>query len=258
VGNDDFGHLNIERLRADGVDVSAIHVHDEAVTGSAFVRYRQDGQRDFVFNIRHSACGEIAMTARAEALIAEAGHLHIMGSSLFSAEIIETIRRAIERVKASGGSVSFDPNIRKEMLGLPGMRDALMHVLAHTDLFLPSGSEIFLFSETNDEAGAIADILARGVKTIVVKRGAEGASFHDGHNDIHVPAFQVEEIDPTGAGDAFGATFITAWLRGLDPRDSLRAANAAGALAVQVKGPMEGTSSWHQIDKLAASAASTV
>jgi sugar/nucleoside kinase (ribokinase family) len=138
------------------------------------------------------------------------------------------------------------------------MRDALSYVLAHTDLFLPSGSEIFLFTEAEDEPGAIADILARGIKMIVVKRGAEGASFHDAHSDVYVPAFQVDEIDPTGAGDAFGATFITAWLRGLGPRDALRAANAAGALAVQVKGPMEGTSSWHQIESFTASAASTV
>src|SRR5688572_6654042 len=46
VGDDDFGWLNINRLAQDGVDVSAIRVHDDAVTGSAFVRYRQDGERD--------------------------------------------------------------------------------------------------------------------------------------------------------------------------------------------------------------------
>jgi len=40
VGEDDFGQLNIDRLRADGVDVSAIRVHERAATGSAFVRYR--------------------------------------------------------------------------------------------------------------------------------------------------------------------------------------------------------------------------
>src|SRR3954447_12471563 len=44
VGDDDFGHLNIERLRSDGVDVSAVMIRPDAVTGSAFVRYRADGQ----------------------------------------------------------------------------------------------------------------------------------------------------------------------------------------------------------------------
>ena len=47
VGNDDFGHLNLERLRADGVDLSAVFIREEAATGSAFVRYRPDGGRDY-------------------------------------------------------------------------------------------------------------------------------------------------------------------------------------------------------------------
>jgi hypothetical protein len=59
VGDDDFGRLNTDRLAADGVDVSAIGIDPDRPTGSAFVRYRADGSRDFVFNIRHSACGTL-------------------------------------------------------------------------------------------------------------------------------------------------------------------------------------------------------
>ena len=55
VGNDDFGRINLDRLRTDGVDVSAVHIDDDRPTGTAFDRYRDDGSRDFVFNIRHSA-----------------------------------------------------------------------------------------------------------------------------------------------------------------------------------------------------------
>jgi sugar/nucleoside kinase (ribokinase family) len=113
VGNDDFGWLNIERLRRDGVDVSAIRVHEDAVTGSAFVRYRTDGQRDFVFNIKHSANGAIDLTPAAEAVIASAGHLHVMGSSLVTPGIIGAVLHALAAIKAKGGTVSFDPNIRK-------------------------------------------------------------------------------------------------------------------------------------------------
>src|SRR5690349_7708979 len=82
VGEDDFGRLNVDRLRADGVDVSAVAVLPGAVTGSAFVRYRPDGARDFVFNIRHSASGRITMSPSAETVLKRAGHLHFTGSSL--------------------------------------------------------------------------------------------------------------------------------------------------------------------------------
>ena len=51
VGDDDFGHLNIDRLKRDGVDVSAIKVISDSTTGSAFVTYKVNGERDFIFNI---------------------------------------------------------------------------------------------------------------------------------------------------------------------------------------------------------------
>ncbi|MGQ9366811.1 tagatose kinase [Azospirillum sp. ST 5-10] len=242
VGDDDFGALNVARLRADGVDVSAIAVAADVPTGSAFVRYRPDGQRDFVFNIKHSACGRIGPTPQAAALIARADHLHVMGSALVAEPVVALIRDALDAVKGRGGTVSFDPNIRKEMLGLPGLHDALLHVFRHTDLFLPSGPELFLFTRATEEDAAIAEILEGGVRAVVVKRGAAGASHHDRGGSTRVAAFPVAEVDPTGAGDCFGAIFVTAWLRGLEPRRALLLANAGGARAVTVKGPMEGTS----------------
>lgn len=248
VGNDDFGWLNIERLRRDGVDVSAIRVHEDAVTGSAFVRYRGDGQRDFVFNIKHSANGQIGLTDEARTVIASAAHLHVMGSSLVSPGIIEAVLFALADIKARGGTVSFDPNIRKEMLDFAGLRDALDTVLAQTDLFMPSGAEVLIFSNEITEEAAARDILARGVRAVVLKQGAAGARYLDGKNDLFVPAFVVEEIDPTGAGDAFGATFLAGWLAGLEPEMNLSRANGAGALAVGRKGPMEGTSTRAELD----------
>lgn len=242
VGADDFGRVNLDRLRADGVDVSAVRIHPEVPTGSAFVRYRPDGQRDFVFNIKHSACGAIALDAAAEALLDRASHLHVMGSSLSSPALVEMNRAALERVKARGGTVSFDPNCRKEIMGLPGMREALDHVLARADLFLPSGPELLLFAKAREERAAIRELLGRGIRAVVLKRGAAGASYHDAAGDRFVPGHPVDELDPTGAGDCFGATFVTCWLEGLGPERALELANASGALAVCRKGPMEGAS----------------
>src|SRR6185369_6595721 len=91
VGDDDFGRINLDRLRRDGVDVSAVRVDAEAITGSAFVRYRPDGQRDFVFNIRQSAAALVELNDGARAVIDRAAHLHVVGSSLISPSMIETI-----------------------------------------------------------------------------------------------------------------------------------------------------------------------
>ncbi|TIW38917.1 MAG: sugar kinase, partial [Mesorhizobium sp.] len=214
--------------------------HKGHATGTAFVAYRADASRHFVFNIRNSASGLIETDGEATKLLASADHVHVMGSSLFSDRAIEVALSAIETVKARGGTVSFDPNVRREIMQASGMRAALDHVLARADIFLPSGEELFLFSSAKDERGAVEELLARGLSCIVLKKGAAGAAYHDRHGVIASSGFAVDEVDPTGAGDCFGAAFVSFWLRGAAPAEALRIANACGALAVTRKGPMEG------------------
>ena len=250
VGDDDFGHLNIDRLKQDGVDVSAIDVIRESTTGSAFVTYKTNGERDFIFNITNSACAHISLTAAGEKLLQECSHFHIMGSSLFSSSIIELVKMAVNSIKSKGGTISFDPNIRKEILNLKGMRDAMDFILKNTDIFLPSGPEIALLTDAGNEEEAIEEILGLGVSEIVLKRGSKGCSYFDKTQRLSMPAYMAEEIDPTGAGDCFGGTFVTCRLMDMPVADALRYANASGAVAVSQKGPMEGTSTFTELDKL--------
>ncbi|MDH6265916.1 sugar/nucleoside kinase (ribokinase family) [Rhizobium sp. SG_E_25_P2] len=253
VGDDDFGWLNIQRLEADGADVSAIAVLPDQTTGSAFVRYREDGSRDFVFNIARSAAGHVAMTEAAKSLISRAGHLHVMGSAFAIPGIGPIVLEALRVVKGRGGSVSLDPNVRKELLSGGQGSEALDAVLAEADLLLPSGEELFMAAGVADENKAIETLLARGATEIVVKRGEEGASVFSVQERIDRAAFVVEELDPTGAGDCFGATYLTCRRKGLTAEQSLRYANAAGALTVTRRGPMEGTCSFAELDAFIAS-----
>ncbi|KNE75400.1 Fructokinase [Candidatus Burkholderia crenata] len=154
VGDDDLGVLNVERLRTDGVDVSGIGVLKDATTGSAFVTYREDGDRDFIYNITNSAAAQLSVANLREDLLAKCGNFHVMGSSRFSFRIIEAMKQAIETVKTHGGTASFDPNIRKEMLRIPEMRDAFDFILDYTDVFLPSGHEVTLLASATSERGA--------------------------------------------------------------------------------------------------------
>ena len=249
VGDDDFGKLNTDRLVADGVDVRGISVSQQSVTGSAFVTYQKNGSRDFIFNIANSACAQLSLTQAGEKLLEDCTHFHVMGSSLFSFRIIDAMKKAIEIVKGQGGTISFDPNIRKEMLRIPEMREALDFVLEYTDIFLPSGNEISLLTSADREEHAIEEILEMGVREIALKRGSEGGSYYDATQRISLPAFAGDEADPTGAGDCFGGTFVVCRLKGMSAEDSLRYANASGALAISHKGPMEGTSTFSELNE---------
>ncbi|TNC72242.1 sugar kinase [Rubellimicrobium roseum] len=248
VGDDDFGRLNLDRLREAGVDTGAIRVHPTAVTGSAFVRYRPEGGRDFFFNIADSACGRIARDAASDAVVEGATHLHVMGSSLSTPAIVELVLDALTRIKAKGGTVSFDPNIRPELLGHGDMRATLDRVLDATDLFLPSEGEAAMFAGTPDDVSALPVLFGRGVRAVAMKLGTRGSRLVSPEEDVSMPGFVVREVDPTGAGDTFGATFLAAWLGGLPAREALARANAAGALAVTRLGPMEGASDPARID----------
>ena len=242
VGDDDFGQLNLDRLTRDGVDISGVYVDPDRPTGSAFVRYRENGARDFIYNIRHSACGRVNMTSEVETLLETVDHLHVTGSSLSSPEFVELNLEVARKLRERGGTVSFDPNLRKEMLSAEGMADAMAGFVAETDLYLPSGDELTLLTDAKDEQGAVAELLKCGVRAVVQKKGAEGATYHDADETITQSAFPVREIDPTGAGDCFGATFTSLWLRGLPPARALELAAASGAIAVTERGPMEGAS----------------
>lgn len=257
VGDDDFGRVTLDRLARDGVDVSAVGISTDRPTGTAFVRYCPDGTRDFVFNIRHSASGLVPKGAAVDQVLGAADHLHVMGSSLSTPDIVALNLKSAQAVKARGGTVSFDPNLRKEILDTPGLRAAMEQFLALTDLFLPSGEEISLLIRAddgahNDRAGAVRALLAAGPRAIVHKLGALGVRYHDAQGSRFVPAFRVAELDPTGAGDCFGGAFTALWLRGDDIEQALTLAAAAGAIAVTRRGPMEGACDLHRLQHFAA------
>jgi sugar/nucleoside kinase (ribokinase family) len=253
VGNDDFGRLNIERLRKEGVNTDGINIVDKAPTGTAFVSYHNQLERDFIFNIPNSACGYLSPEHIDASLLAQCNHFHIMGSSLFSFRIIDAMRKIIQIIKRNNGTVSFDPNVRKEMLNIPEMRQAFEYILEYTDIFLPSEGELHHFAQNKhqDESDIIRQLLEDGVKHIVIKRGENGASYYYRTNGtvemLTSGGYPVNMIDPTGAGDCFGATFVSLFLAGYPVKEALSYANASGALAVSRKGPMEGISTLREL-----------
>ncbi|AHF82386.1 sugar kinase [Rhizobium leguminosarum bv. trifolii WSM1689] len=254
VGDDDFGRVNTDRLKRDGVGVSTISIDPDYPTGSAFVRYRKDGSRDFVYNIATSAAARFGWSHAVADLINRSGHLHVMGSALSVASAREVIDKAVDIVKARGGTLSVDPNIRKELKLDEDTERRFSKLVAAADLLLPSGEELERAAGVEGEAEAIRRLFEIGVKEIVLKRGAEGATyFGRGGDRIDAPAFVVQEVDPTGAGDCFGGAYLTCRRLGMSPQQALTYASAAGARNVTVLGPMEGAGTQQELDAFIAS-----
>lgn len=255
TGKDGFGDLVLNRLRDDGVDVTGIARTDKLPTGTAFVTYAEDGSREFIFNIGNSAAALIDADSVDPTLASGCRYFHVMGSSLGNAGSVAAIMRALELVKQSGGKVSFDPNIRPEILGSTVILEAIDRILKASDILLPSEADLQYFCGEVPEGEAVAKLFdMHGLEIIVVKNAAKGSVYYDRTRSFHVPSFKVTEVDPTGAGDCFGGTLISCIAQGIDIERALTLANAAGALAVSKRGAMEGNSTLKELDQFIASA----
>ena len=252
VGDDDFGRLNLRRLADAGVDTGAIRTVG-ATTGCAFVAYREDGGRDFVYHLADSAAGRLRREHVDAAAFADCRWFHVMGSSLFDAAMTDAVLHAARTARAAGARLSFDPNVRKELLARPGVAAAIDELARDADLLLASEDDVAHLAPGLPEAEAVARLLDGRASRVLLKRGARGSALHERAADggparvLEQPAFAVEEVDPTGAGDCFGGTFLACLVQGLPAAECLRNAAAAGAMAVRRRGPLEGNSTLGQI-----------
>lgn len=242
VGADAFGEACLARLRSSGVVVDRVRVDANGTTGVAFVRYRGDGSRSFVFHLAESASGRFRLSDPRSGLLGVDG-VHLMGSSLFSSAAVKAVEEVFDAARAQGIPVSFDPNIRPEMLRREYV-PTLQRIVRGAQVVLASEGELQpLLGEVPDEDCA-RQLLAGSATMVVLKRGARGAGLYlPGHDPISVAGISVNEVDPTGAGDCFGGTFLSLVMQGWDPQEALRYANLAGALAVTQRGPMSGNRS---------------
>lgn len=255
VGDDDFGRLNINRLKEDGVDVSRIALSKSLPTGCAFVTYRKDGGRSFIYHIPNSAAGRITPEQVNDEWLKDCRYLHVMGSSFSIPGVYATIEKCIPIIRKNGGKISFDPNIRKELLaGDKTMRRQIMELYQQTDLLLPGADELSLLTGKDELDQAVDKVFAKtSIEHLAVKMAADGCYYASRDESFSVDAFPVKEVDPTGAGDCFGGALIAALTMDYPIREAITLAAAAGALAVTKKGPMEGAC---RLDELKAFVAS--
>ena len=255
VGDDGFGRALLRRLRDDGVGTDAIRVAPKLTTGTAFVSYYDDGSRDFIFHLHETAAEAVAFSPE---LLPEGDLvLHVSAASLGPAGLRAAILDAVDAVLERGGQICCDPNARPELMRDAESRRALETIVDRSFCLMPSTSDLgFLFPD-DDEGAAIDRLLSGSAEIVAIKRGARGATVVGGGERHDLPGHRVEEVDPTGAGDGFCGTFVALLVRGAPLAEAARLANAAGAIAVTRRGPMEGNSTPDEIARFLASGAVT-
>lgn len=240
VGKDGFGKCVLDRLANDGVRIDRVERVGGGSTAVAFVSYSGDGSRRFIFHIDGTPAAATKRQLPEE--LGESRIFHVMGCSLmvnsdFRENIIETVKAA----HAQGMTVTFDPNIRPELLNDQDLGAVVLPIIERTSILLPGLQELMLISGKSSLEEAISHIFeTTPVETIVLKLGSRGCVVYTPSETIEVPAFRIDEVDPTGAGDYFDAGYLCGVLEGKSFAECGRLATAAGALNAAAFGPMEG------------------
>jgi sugar/nucleoside kinase (ribokinase family) len=234
VGDDVFGRVVADMLRANGVDVSAIKVSAGADTSQTLIVNVAGQDRRYV---------------------------HTFGANAqFSAADIpfEQVKRC--RVLYLGGYLLM-PNVRQDELAAvfaaarqadaktvldvatPGKADYLLRLaelLPHVDVFLPNSHEAQLITGESDPLRQAEIFRGLGAGTAVITMGSDGAVLVQDGLRLRSGVYTVPYVDGSGGGDAFDAGYIYGLLHRLGAEDCLRVASALGASCVRSIGTTPG------------------
>jgi sugar/nucleoside kinase (ribokinase family) len=171
-----------------------------------------------------------------------ARYFHVMGCSLMANESFrQEVFAAVERFAGVGARITFDPNIRFELLAERSVEDIAGPVLRRCAVLFPGEKEAQLLGGSGETEAAVQALFRRyPLEVLVLKRGRRGCTVYSAGLRQEVPAFRVREVDPTGSGDCFDAGFLCGLLEGRPLEECARLAAAVGALNAQAFGPMEG------------------
>lgn len=227
VGDRDSGPVT-ELIRARGVQLALRTVRD-ARTGTIVAVIDPDGERSMASD--RGANLDLRADDLSEDLIAAHRHLHISGYMLFEAGTRRAAVTAIGRARALGRTVSIDPASTAPLRAY-GVQ-AFLRDIEGIDLLLPNSEEARALSGHADIEQA-ARALAKDFPVVAVTCGAAGALWADQNGVLARPAIADRRsvLDTTGAGDAFTAGLLAAWLAGAAPIDCLDAGQQVAADAV--------------------------
>lgn len=238
LSRDDFGYYIHQTLAQEKLLSDYLYYDEHKPTGVMFKNKVNQGDPKTLYVRKNSAASALTLTDIQAIDFSQFKVMHMTGIlPALSQNMSQVSLELMKQAKKAGCYITFDPNLRPALWPSEELMIQQMNELAsYADLILPGISEGEILTGHLDHE-AIADFyLARGVKTVVVKLGDEGAVVKEvGQSQGQlVPGFKVTEVvDTVGAGDGFAVGIIHGYLSGLPIEKAVENANAIGALQVQ-------------------------
>lgn len=225
VGKDAFADLAIETMTRLGMDTKRVFCSEQAETGTALIMVDENTSQNEIAVIL-GACDTISdeEVESVSDLLDKSDYLLIQLETNIS-----SVRKAVE--------MAYDKGV-KIILNTAPVQPVSDSILSRVDLITPNEVEASILSGISvteeESAGKAADyFLNKGVKNVLITMGSRGVYIAAGKRRGLLPAYQVDAIDTTGAGDAFNGGLAAALAEGKDIWDAAKFANALAAISVQ-------------------------
>lgn len=234
IGNDHFGDLVLQNLTADKVDTVGIQREANANTSFTFVAIASDGERSFCHYI--GANGELSEDDLNWDVIKTAKILHIAGALVMPKFDGQPMANVLQKAKTFGITTSLDTAWDATGKWLETLEPCLPFV----DIFLPSLTEAEHLTSTSELREITKFLRNYGISTIGIKMGERGSYVSTPEEELFVPAYSVNVVDATGAGDAYVAGFLAGTVKEWDLKKITELASATGAACVTAIGTTAG------------------
>lgn len=234
IGTDKFGDFVLQTLNDNHVDTRGVVRDAETNTSVTFVTVASDGERSFLHYI-----GSNGIFSEADVdfdLIRASKILHVAGSFVMPNLDGEPTAHILRTAREAGVVTSLDTVWDTSGNWLKTLKPCLPHV----DVFLPSIEEAKQLTGLDSPPDIARFLMDYGIQTVGLKMGDQGSYVRSGAEEFYVPAYEVNVVDTTGAGDAYVAGFLAGTVMGWDLKRTTELASAAGAACVTAIGTTAG------------------
>jgi fructokinase len=204
VGDDPFGQHLIEVLNGFHVDTSHIIKDSHHFTTLAFVSLMENGERDFYFN--RGADGQLSVEETESIHLQSFGIAHFGSATGFlPGPLNAAYSKMFYKALDENLFVSFDPNYRELLFGNNREEFILRswEFMEKAQFFKVSDEEAFLLTGQSSIEEAASVFIERTNAVFAITCGQDGTLLGVEGNTFMVPSISIEQVDTTGAGDAF-------------------------------------------------------
>lgn len=246
LGTDSAAQLVIHELEEAGADCSYLHQSAAVHTAAPAILVDPDGERHII-RVPENGNHFFTQDMVSDELLEKSRHLHLASANVLKRLDGKPLGVLFARAHEKGLTTSMDASYDRAGNWMKNIEDALKNC----DIFIPSFQEAAIYAASRDLDEICAFFSQFPLKIFGVKLGEKGVLVTDFRETWKLPTlYKKKPVDTTGAGDAFLAGFVGAWLKGYDIPSCAYAGSAQSYSVLGAVGANTSAGTWEDAMEL--------